>query len=344
MSEVESTAGTEKSPWSWHPDLPIENSPLFAWPPRPLKAANYVLGKGFLWSQSMPYVGLAIVTWLLFGPHLERCVQFEAGWIAQVYALNLVSVIMLAGGLQLYLYTFKRQGMELRIDPSEQGKNNPKFFASSQVRDNIFYTCVSGVTIWTAFTVVFMWAYANDLIPWLAWSSSPLGMVWFLLLFPLLNIWESMHFYFIHRLLHYKPFYRWHAPHHRNINIGPWSGFSMHPIEHVLYFSTILIHLVVASHPIHMLYHMYFTALAAVVSHTGYSGILVKEKKAVDLGDFFHQLHHRYFDCNYGTAAMPWDKWFGSFHSGTPEATAQVREYQLAKRGGGKRQATLESV
>ena len=130
-------------------------------------------------------------------------------------------------------------------------------------------------------------------------------MVWFLLLFPLLNIWESMHFYFIHRLLHYKPFYRWHAPHHRNINIGPWSGFSMHPIEHVLYFSTILIHLVVASHPIHMLYHMYFTALAAVVSHTGYSGILVKEKKAVDLGDFFHQLHHRYFDCNYGTAAMP---------------------------------------
>ena len=128
MSEVESTAGTEKSPWSWHPDLPIENSPLFAWPPRPLKAANYVLGKGFLWSQSMPYVGLAIVTWLLFGPHLERCVQFEAGWIAQVYALNLVSVIVLAGGLQLYLYTFKRQGMGAADRPQRAREEQPQVF------------------------------------------------------------------------------------------------------------------------------------------------------------------------------------------------------------------------
>ena len=37
--------------------------------------------------------------------------------------------IGVAGGLQLYFYTFKRQGMDRRIDPSEQGRNNPKFFA-----------------------------------------------------------------------------------------------------------------------------------------------------------------------------------------------------------------------
>jgi sterol desaturase/sphingolipid hydroxylase (fatty acid hydroxylase superfamily) len=337
MSAKESARSNDKSPFSWHPELPISNSPLFDRPLRPLSAANFHLGRGFLWSATnLLYVAMAIATWLFFGPRLERCVEFEAGWIAQIYAINLVSTLLLAGGLHLYFYTFKRQGMERRIDPSEHGRDNPKFFGRAQVWDNMFYTCVSGVTIWTAYVVLFMWLYANNLIPWLTWGTSVLGMVWFVLLFPLLVVFESAHFYFVHRLLHIKQLWRWHAHHHRNVNIGPWSGFSMHPVEHVLYFSNILIHLIVISHPVHMLYNMYFTALAAVTSHTGYSSLLVKDRAVVDLGNFHHQLHHRYFDCNYGTQVMPWDKWFGSFHDGTAEATRRVREYQRKKRGGAR--------
>jgi lathosterol oxidase len=335
MSNHESPIESDKSPWWWHPPLPIEDSPLFTWPPRPLQSVNAVLGKGFLWSPQMLYVGLAILTWLHFSRDLERCVEFRVGWIAELYVFNLISVIVIAGGLHLYLYTFKRQGMEQRMDPSEQGRNNPKFFTGNQVWDNIFYTCVSGVTIWSAYTVVFIWAYANHFIPWLAWSASPLDVVWFLALFPLLVLWQSVHFYLGHRLLHSKFCYRrWHEVHHRNINTGPWSGFSMHPVEHVFYFSSILIHLVVASHPVHMLFHMYYTALDAVTSHSGYGDLLVKGKGVVRLGSFYHQLHHRYFNCNYGASFLPLDKFFGSFHDGTPEAAARVREYQLRKRGG----------
>lgn len=337
MSAKEPARSNDKSPFSWHPELPISNSPLFDRPFRPLSAANFHLGRGFLWSATnLLYVAMAIATWLFFGPRLERCVEFEAGWIAQIYAINLVSTILLAGGLHLYFYTFKRQGMERRIDPSEHGRDNPKFFGRAQVWDNMFYTCVSGVTIWTAYVVLFMWLYANNLIPWFTWGTSVLGMAWFVLLFPLLVMFESAHFYFVHRLLHVKQMWRWHAHHHRNVNIGPWSGFSMHPVEHVLYFSNILIHLIVISHPVHMLYNMYFTALAAVTAHTGYSSLLVKDRAVVDLGNFHHQLHHRYFDCNYGTQVMPWDKWFGSFHDGSAEATRRVREYQRKKRGGAR--------
>jgi len=39
------------------------------------------------------------------------------------------------------------------------------------------------------------------------------------------------------------------------------------------------------------------------------------------VGSFHHQLHHRYFECNYGGPEMPWDNWLGSFHDGSPEAT-----------------------
>jgi sterol desaturase/sphingolipid hydroxylase (fatty acid hydroxylase superfamily) len=61
---------------------------------------------------------------------------------------------------------------------------------------------VSGITIWTAYVVVFMWLYANSLIPWLTWGASTLGMLWFVLLFALLVMFEQTRFYFVHRLLH----------------------------------------------------------------------------------------------------------------------------------------------
>ena len=146
MSNVETPAGSERSPWSWHPELPIGTSPLFAWPPRPLRAANYVLGKGFLWSpQHMLYVGLAVLTWLYFGRNLERCAEFRLGWIAELYAFNLISVIVVAGALQLYFYTFKRQGMELRIDPQRARQKQPEVLHRQPgVGQRLLYLCQRG--------------------------------------------------------------------------------------------------------------------------------------------------------------------------------------------------------
>ena len=107
----------------------------------------------------------------------------------------------------------------------------------------------------------------------------------------------------------------------------------MHPIEHVLYLSVIVIHLAVASHPMHLFFLMYHTVLAAITSHTGYADLLINGKPRLDVGSFFHQLHHRYFDCNYGSAVMPWDRWLGSFHDGAPASTARLRERQRRLRG-----------
>jgi sterol desaturase/sphingolipid hydroxylase (fatty acid hydroxylase superfamily) len=37
-------------------------------------------------------------------------------------------------------------------------------------------------------------------------------------------------------------------------------------------------------------------------------------------------MHHRYFECNYGTLEVPWDKLFGSFHDGTSESHQKLLE------------------
>ncbi len=79
-------------------------------------------------------------------------------------------------------------------------------------------------------------------------------------------------------------------------------------------------------HPVHMIYLMFHIAVGALKDHTGFESLLIKDKSMISLSHLYHQLHHRYFDCNYGTSVMPWDKWFGSFHDGTPEATARVKK------------------
>jgi sterol desaturase/sphingolipid hydroxylase (fatty acid hydroxylase superfamily) len=47
---------------------------------------------------------------------------------------------------------------------------------------------------------------------------------------------------------------------------------------------------------------------------------------------FHHQIHHRYFEVNYGNLDVPWDKLFGSFHDGTPEGKARMRARLQARK------------
>ena len=36
-------------------------------------------------------------------------------------------------------------------------------------------------------------------------------------------------------------------------------------------------------------------------------------KGKLPTGSYFHYLHHRYFNCNYGEATLPLDRLFGTF-------------------------------
>ncbi|MEM7169939.1 MAG: sterol desaturase family protein [Pseudomonadota bacterium] len=323
--------------WNWHPDLPIPNSPIFAWPLRPLAALKWMSSYWFALSMIVLEVVTATIVWTWLQPGPTETAVFAWDWIALMFVRNLILIFIFAGGLHLYFYTLKRQGRERKFDSRDLAKNKSTFTWNNQVLDNIFWTCASGVTLWTAFEVIYVWALANGFVPTTSFNANP---VWFVLWFALIPIWSSAHFYWIHRALHWPPLYRWvHSLHHRNVNIGPWAGISMHPVEHLFYFSSVLIHFVVASHPVHFFFHMHLEALNPLASHSGFDGLVVRGKKRVELGDFFHQLHHRYFECNYGTAEMPWDKWFGSFHDGTPEG----RKRMLKRLSNKRQQAQAES-
>ena len=97
---------------------------------------------------------------------------------------------------------------------------------------------------------------------------------------------------------------------------------SMHPVEHILYFSGTLLHWVLLSHPIHVIFHVQATGLTPAMGHVGYHKWEGKSANARSIGQrYYHYLHHRYFECNYGgDGTVPLDKLFGTWHDGTPES------------------------
>jgi sterol desaturase/sphingolipid hydroxylase (fatty acid hydroxylase superfamily) len=147
-----------------------------------------------------------------------------------------------------------------------------------------------------------------------------------------LPLWREVHFYSVHRLIHVPWLYgAIHSLHHRNTNPGPWSGLSMHPVEHVLYFSAVVIHWVVPSHPLHAMYNLVHLAMGPAPGHCGFEKIEIGSARAIDTNCLAHYLHHKYFEVNYSDGAIPLDRWFGSFHDGSPEAHARMK-LRLAER------------
>lgn len=64
-----------------------------------------------------------------------------------------------------------------------------------------------------------------------------------------------------------------HYLHHRNTNAAPWGGMSMHPVEHILFLGSVLVHFFVAANPLLIIFHLQYYTLSAITTHTGYQDL-----------------------------------------------------------------------
>jgi hypothetical protein len=176
----------------WKPDNPCGYSPLFQWPMRPLAILRWLFGwGGYLWPRHVSYVLLAGVTWYFLQTDLEVTTTLSVGWIAMMLLRNLVLLWLVFGFYHLSLYILKIQGKRGKYDPKWQEKGKKKFLFKNQVLDNIFWTCVSGAPIWTAYEVFYVWAAANGRVPLIAWASNP---IWFVAWFFIIPLWRETPF------------------------------------------------------------------------------------------------------------------------------------------------------
>jgi len=325
MSKSNTKKENASGVWNYHPELPLEQAPYWGWPPRPMALLKWLYENFLSFTDRFLYIvySIAVALWIM--PFTSVAATLSWDWPLLILLRNFIAVFLVVGGLHIWFYGIDGQGNLLRYDNRPIDKHGVKRFKFGyQTWDNMFYTLASGVPIATLWEVGMRYSFAHGQLPVLSFAEHPL---WFLLLFPLLTMWQGIHFYFIHRLLHWPPLYKHiHSVHHRNVNTGPWSGLSMHPVEHLIYFSQLLIFFLLPAHPMHILFILHWQLLGAPSSHSGYEAVFSKDKSRLVIGSFFHHLHHRYFECNYGNLEFPLDKWFGTFHDGSEEMTVITKK------------------
>ena len=303
---------------------PLDVPPLFDSPPRPAAMLRWFVGK-FLWPQSLTWIALAVVVFHLFTPSLERFESLGIDDVALLWLRNAALMLTVIGGQHWWLYIRRAQGTEFKYDRRWLAASRRSFTFDNQTRDNMFWTLVSGGAVAALYEASMHSLYSNSAIPQLdslgAIAVMTTAVFWI----------EGVHFYLNHRLLHVEPLYGLvHALHHRNVNTGPWSGISMHPVEHVLYFSLPLVFLVIPGSPFIATFCLVYLMLSPSPSHSGFDRFRIMDGSTIPGGDYFHNLHHRYFEVNYGMLLVPLDKWFGTFHDGSVEAHEQMKHRRRA--------------
>ncbi len=106
------------------------------------------------------------------------------------------------------------------------------------------------------------------------------------------------HFYFTHRILHAPILYRTvHKAHHASTNPNPLSGLSFHPIESILYFSSLPLAAALLPVP-PPVYEAYKWALF-LFPIPGHCGFAIRHP-ALEWLSRNHHAHHTHRDCNFG--------------------------------------------
>lgn len=115
-----------------------------------------------------------------------------------------------------------------------------------------------------------------------------------------LVIWNEIHFYINHRLLHTRFLRRFHLLHHRSLVTTPWTAYSFHPIETMMLGSVLLLPMLVHDFSVYALAFIpLFSLLVNSMGHANYD-FHPNSQLAIFAGVRRHQLHHACFHGNYG--------------------------------------------
>jgi sterol desaturase/sphingolipid hydroxylase (fatty acid hydroxylase superfamily) len=323
---IEGEAEVSNSKGGFLPDLPLKPGPIWQWPPRPLAVFRAIfLYPGYILPWHLLFVLIATCSHLYLTPGLDAVRIEPLMSAAKLAARNVVFLVCFAGSFHLILYRFKSQGDAFKYNKSWQAVGNSKFLFRNQVHDNMFFAIVSGTPIWTGYEFASYWLMANGHVAVVSWQDHPIYLIALAAITP---IWTECHFYFAHRLLHVPFLYdRVHYLHHKNINVGPWSGLAMHPVEHVAFFSGVLLFWILPSSPFHVLYYLTMTGLGPALGHQGFDRIKIGKSRHVSSASYQHFLHHKYVTVNYASDRLflPLDRWFGTFHDGSRESMNSLK-------------------
>jgi len=265
----------------------------------------------FLYSPNLVWFAMAITIYVFFPYPIEQAKDgFAAGWMLTRFALNY--------SVAFAYYAFFYFG--LYYGDWAARKFRPGVYPTAgNMAHNMWYWSLA-IVQWTWWECVMVRLWANGTVGYTPNSvllSSPkdlaINVAWVLAI----PVWRNFHFYIAHRFIHVRAIYKYvHSLHHRNADPEPFSGMTMHPIEHLYYFSNAFTpSLYLNLSPLVFLWNFIHLTIAPGAGHSGFEDHFQ--------ADQYHYVHHAKFECNYGSPQTGFiDQYFGTFREklGTTKA------------------------
>ena len=244
------------------------------------------------------YLVVALLAYRFTWPFEAAAKGFAPRWIALVVGRNLFVEALLVGGWHWFVYERPSAFVpKVKFNPKDQYA--PGTDGIANLRREQLYTTL-GFLMSSAYEVVVLRLWASGS----AWLQPCYEDFWAFPAWSIFHIivvayWRDFHFYFCHRLMHPWRFkvlglgdpgaflYRHvHSLHHKSHNPGPWSGLSMHPVEHFLYCSCTLLNAFFSLHPLHFLFNKFHADISPIAGHDGHDQPCG--------GSVFHYIHRKF--------------------------------------------------
>ncbi|TGM10814.1 sterol desaturase family protein [Leptospira selangorensis] len=253
-----------------------------------------------------------------------------------IFLIDFIRYFLFAGIAFLVFYIWKH--------PFQYRKIQEKNAKPSQFRKEFLYS-VSSVIVYTSVTlIVFLfrkYGYFKfyERIEDYGWGYLILSTV------LILGI-QDFYFYWTHRLMHTRFFYkRVHKLHHDSTTPSPWTAYSFSPWEALIHSLIMpIVALLFPVHPLALMIFMTFQIIRNVLGHSGYEIFpsWMGTNKILKLlnSNTNHDMHHQSFRYNYGLYTTIWDYLFGTVHPEYEKTFAEI----TSKKPEQKRKELQESI
>jgi sterol desaturase/sphingolipid hydroxylase (fatty acid hydroxylase superfamily) len=228
------------------------------------------------------------------------------GWIiGMILALFAGRYLALAGLFYLIFYKIgARQFSQFKIQPRPPKPGQLKTELKYSFSTIVVFSCV-GWIIW--------WLYCMGMTT-IYLSIPEKGWFYFFASLIVMIVVHDAYFYWTHRLLHHRWFFRKvHRVHHLSVNPTPWSSYSFHPFEALI--ESLVVFLFTMIFPVHIFAlgaFLLIVLLMNVVGHLGFE-LIPSRYRAGLYGRIFnssthHNLHHQKTKTNFGYYFSFWDR------------------------------------
>lgn len=213
--------------------------------------------------------------------------------------------LMFAGSFYLFFYVWKnKKYWYAKI----QQRYPEKKHVIREIINSFITIMIFGVVI-----MLMKWASKNGLT--LVYEPiNKHGYAYYFFSIILMIFMHDTYFYWTHRLMHWKPLFKWvHKTHHLSTNPTPFAAYAFHPVEALVEIG--IIPLIVFTIPYHSSAVTIFSLYALLLNVMGHLGYELFPKGFASHKIFrwhntstHHNMHHRLVKCNYGLYFNFWDR------------------------------------